>query len=479
MKKIFDGLPWQIFFAAFLTIFFLRNLLMPIVADDYSYAFIWDGDGRGNLLDGLDSSRLQRVENFGDIIQSQWSHYFTWGGRIIAHIFVQLFILVSDLLFDAANTFVLAALTLLLFKAGTGLPLRELNKTYLLFILAGLYFCTPTPAITMVWLTGACNYLWMSTLIILFLLPFALTYRQKSLVPSSQFLVPIMAILGLCAGWSIEPGAAVTLCLTTLFIVHFHREKNLQPWMKVGFVFLIIGAALLILSPGNVYRLELTNALEPDELIPPEMQWTPEMFAINFVIGFLPDLLSELILFVPIIFYFMGTQKSESVSRFILTFAGAAVLVLLVMMFSPEFPERAGFPSTIFLLIASLAALKEILPDAKNFCRRHVKGTTLAAGIFAAYWTLNILGCLYVEYDLHEQFAAREAYFAAHKDDDLIIVAPLKIPDWSENFLGSRTWDELSLELGGDFQPEVDGSRNVTFARYHGLKKIVVEEENP
>ena len=70
-----------------------------------------------------------------------------------------------------------------------------------------------------------------------------------------------MAVLGLCAGWSIEPGAVVTVLITLQFVIHFNREKNLQPWMKVGFVFLAIGAALLFLAPGNFHRLELTNAL--------------------------------------------------------------------------------------------------------------------------------------------------------------------------------------------------------------------------
>ena len=479
MKNFFDRLPWQTVFAVCLGLFFLRNVLMPTVADDYSYAFIWDGDGRGNLLDGLDGSRLQPIESFGDIIQSQWAHYLTWGGRTIAHIFVQLFVWENNLLFDAANTLVFAAMVLLLFKAGTGLPLRELNKTYLLFILAGLYFCMPTPVITTIWLTGACNYLWMSTLIILFLLPFVTAYRQQKLVPSPLSLVPIMAILGLCAGWSIEPGAAVAVSLTSLFVLDAWLKKNLRPWMKIGFAFLIVGAAILFLSPGNFQRLELTNALEPDELVPPDAQWTLQMFAVNFVAGFLPDFLRELILFVPIICYFERSQRSESASRFILMFAGAAVMVLSVMMFSPEFPERAGFPSTIFLLVASLAALKEILPDVKKFCRRHVKGATLAAGIIAAWWTLNLLGCFYVEFDLHRQFAARDAYIAAHKHDDLITVAPLKVPAWIGDILGSRTWDALTFKLGGEFDDVPDGDRNVTFARYHGLKKIVVADNSP
>ncbi|MBQ7453952.1 MAG: hypothetical protein IJS69_02725 [Selenomonadaceae bacterium] len=476
LKKFFDGLSWQIIFVVFLAILFLRSMLLPIIADDFSYAFIWDGDDRGNLLDGIDSSRLQPIESFSDILKSQWSHYFTWGGRSIAHIFVQLFVWENKYLFDVANTLVFAALVLLLFKVGTGLSLREMNKSYLLFILFGMYFCTPNPIITMVWLTGACNYLWMSTLIILFLLPYVTAYRKEKLVPSPKPLVPIMALLGLLAGWSIEPGAAVAVSVTSLFVLQFYLQKNLQPWMKVGFAFLLIGAAILFLAPGNFHRLELTNMYEPDELIPPDEQWTLQMFLINLVVGFMPDFLHEVILFLPIIIYFMRGKISASTAKFILTFAGAAMLCLMLMMFSPEFPERAGFPSIIFLMIASLAALKEILPLVKNFCRR-IKFATLAATIFAAYWTINIAGCLYVEYDLHCQLQDRMAYVEKHKSDDLILVKPLKLPDWAEKFLGSRTWTQLAISLGGDFDETTDNNRSITFARYYGLKKIALEKE--
>ncbi|MBR1805341.1 MAG: hypothetical protein IJ774_03015, partial [Selenomonadaceae bacterium] len=259
MTKIFSRLPWQTVFVAALMIFFLRNLLVPIIADDYSYAFIWDGDGRGNLIDGLDPNRLQRVESFADILYSQWQHYFTWGGRTIAHIFVQFFVWQDKLLFDVVNTLVFGAFVLLLIKVGTGLNLRDMNKIYLLFTLAGIYFCTPSPLIDMVWLTGACNYLWMSTAILLFLLPYAQAYRSgKGQATGDKFKCVVMAILGLIAGWSIEPGAAVACLVTLMFVVHFRREKNLQPWMKVGFVFLVIGTAILLLAPGNVHRLELT-----------------------------------------------------------------------------------------------------------------------------------------------------------------------------------------------------------------------------
>ncbi len=470
MKKFFGQLSWQIIFAAFLGIFFLRNLLMPIIADDYAYAFIWDGDGLGNLLDGIDANRLERVESFSDILYSQWQHYFTWGGRTIAHIFVQFFVWQGKIFFDVANVLVFAALVLLIFKVGTGLTLREMNKTYMAFILAGIYFCAPSPIITTVWLTGACNYLWMCTLEILFLLPFTLKYWQ----PKKQFLIPTSSFLiALLAGWSIEPGAVATISVASLFVIYFWWKKNLESWMKVGLLFAVIGFAFLMLSPGNIHRLELTNLYEPDDIVPPDAQFTPQMFLTNFVIGFLPIFLREAILFLPIIIYFARGKISPVVARFILTFAGASILVLLVMMFSPEFPERAGFPSTIFLLIGSLASLKEILPSVENFFRRRLK----LVAVFAAIWSLSLLGCLGVEYNLHCQLQARDEFIAAHKNDDLITVKPLDIPDLSETFLGTRTWDDMTLWWGGDLEPDPKGDRDITFARYHGLKKIVVEEK--
>ena len=212
------NISWQIIFIVFLLIFFVRNLLMPTVADDFSYAFIWNGAIGGNLMvEGEQALQLQRVQSFSDILASQYSHYFTWGGRTIAHIFVQFFVWQGKLLFDVANVFVFAALVLLLFKLGTNLPLRKMNKSYLLLILAGLYFCTPSFAITTVWLTGRCNYLWMCTLIILFLFMFTRDSAPK----------PLMAVLGLIAGWSIEPGAAVSIFITFVWIVLAKRENKL------------------------------------------------------------------------------------------------------------------------------------------------------------------------------------------------------------------------------------------------------------
>ena len=72
---------------------------------------------------------------------------------------------------------------------------------------------------------------------------------------------------------------------------------------------------------------------------------------------------------------------------------------------------------------------------------------------------------------------ARYKIVAAHKNDDLIVVPPIDLPAWSEKFLGSRTWDRLTLLLGGDLKSYDSNNRNILFCRYHGLKKIVTTKQ--
>ena len=45
--------PWQVVLLLFVVPFLIRNLLLPMAGDDFSYAFIWNGDDLGNLMDDI------------------------------------------------------------------------------------------------------------------------------------------------------------------------------------------------------------------------------------------------------------------------------------------------------------------------------------------------------------------------------------------------------------------------------------------
>ena len=448
--------------------FFLTiNILLPFTADDISYAFIWDGEHGGNLMDGIGDR--QRVESFTDILISQWSHYFHWGGRTIAHIIVQFFSWVGKAYFDVLNVLVFCALVFLIFKIGTGLELREMNKKYLLFILAALYFLTPDFLITTVWMTGSINYLWMTTLEFLFILPFVMKYRDKNFWSHPpSWSVPLMAIIGLLAGWSIEPGASVTMFITFLCVIEFWREKTLQSWESIGFIFLTTGFLILILAPGNFERSTLT--------LGPDYDYSFDSFVFRFKSAFVPIIIRESILFLPIIYYFVTDKKNSDATKFIVTFLAASILALCTMMFVPLFPQRAGFPSTVFLIPASLAALKEILPSLEIFFDRHLKFfNTVTAGL-AIFCIFHISACTYVYYNMHLQLAERWKIINANRDAEELVVPHLVLPSWSETVVGQRTWTRYALIGGADLYSFVEGNKNIMFAQYYGLKKIRIDE---
>lgn len=340
------------------------------------------------------------------------------------------------------NILILCAFIFLIFKIATGLTLREMNKKYLLFIL-----------------------------------PFALKYRDKNFWKNPPvWSVPAMAILGLLAGWSIEPGASVTLLVTFFAIVKFWREKNLQSWMTISFAFLFVGFLFLILAPGNIAREEYMQLYDPDPIISYDLLYTSTMFYVNIFYTLLPVLVRESPLFLPLIIYFAGYKKNFESTKFILTFLAASFAIMLVMIFLPFFPQRATFPANIFLLISFLVAFKEILPELTKFVNRRKNIFIKAGKVFAAFCAVHMAACLYVYFAMYAQLENRWEIIAANSNADEIVVPYLKIPRWSEPVIWQRTWTQFDIDWGADLEPYETGNRNIMFAQYYGLKKIKAEQ---
>ena len=151
--------PWLVVLLLFVVPFLIRNLLLPMVGDDFSYAFIWKGDDLGNLMD--DIGPRERIHSFYDILISQWSHYFTWGGRTPSMIFIQLFAWLGKIWFDLANTFVFALLMIVLYWLSNGETFSPAcHKGIFLWVILGMIYGIIDFISTMLWMTGACVYLW-------------------------------------------------------------------------------------------------------------------------------------------------------------------------------------------------------------------------------------------------------------------------------------------------------------------------------
>ena len=457
-----EQLPTWGLVLAMVGFFFARNWLAPLIADDYSYAFIWDGADGGNISDNI--GQRHRVQSIGDIVLSQYEHYFTWGGRTFAHTLVQIFVLLGKNIFDIANTVCLAALIWLIYWLGT--QEKKLNKNYILGIFFGLWFCAPFLWGTTFWLTGACNYLWMSMFQCLFLVPYARSYLRCGESDGVWPLFPLL-VLGLLTGWSNEGGGAATLLLLIFFSASLWRQRRLSKSLAMGLAAFTLGYAFLLLAPGNIARLMQTE---------PNFHYTMGTLAHNMEEGFWPVLRGELLLMAPLIVYFgqHRGQKFSARDAYITAFAIASISVLIVMMLAPQFPERAGYASTIFLLVANVAAWRDMWPStSKTFKQVIMFVCPVALGCLL----LSMAASLYVDISIHRQIERRFDLVYEQRAQAYITVPQLHESHRLKHFLKARVIDYYFL-YWCEMKNDIHNNRNILFSQYYGLPPIIAIANN-
>lgn len=426
-------------------IFFVRNSLLPLAADDYSYAFIWDGDGIGNILAGVPDT-IERVDSISDLIASQWSHYMTWGGRTPAHTLIQIFVWVGKWLFDVLNTLMFAALIILTARlADVRLTLRTL-----LWITLGLWIAVPEWISTMEWLTGACNYLWMGVLQLWFLI----LIKNEGALSITHYAFLITNCL--LAGWSNEAGGLATMFVAVCLII---GRKKIRRHELLGLLSFAMGYALLMMAPGNLNRLRLT---EPDFEISTAL-------LIDHLSPFVDVIANEILLLIPIAICLIKGRSDGSMKIFLT----AGLLVPTVMMFSPAFPLRSCFMSAVFLLIASTAAVERLGLESLELKKYYAPLT-----VIGLMWVLSVAGSLYSDVSMWRQTERRLELIGELRAEPLIKVPPLNPTRRLEKFLGLRIFGSAALSIGGELSDNPKEGHNVTFAKYHGIKAIAVERHD-
>ena len=460
---------------SFGALMYVKSRIIPKYADDYPYSFKWD-ERYGNLTEG--DQKYERVRNVKDLVQSQIAHYKTWDGRALADFVVQLFLMSDDKKpFDIANTLVILAQLLVCGAMGKGTVkgLKDMSAGDTLFLTAGFWSCAPALIATCFWLTGSITYLWTGLAETLYALPYALHYHN----PGFSIPAPLAAVMGLAAGWSVETGAGAALMSTGLELLRSIRRKETAPWMFAGVLGTFAGMVLLLAAPGNRLKFTLEREMSdtlPESMderlpgyVPPEYNYTPTMFRLWLVEGFLPTILRELPLQIPVFLYCLRKEcHSRETTDYILGLEATALAVPSVLMLSPEYPRRAPYHSVLYLLPASLKAWDAI--GAPPF--REWSGTARKAGLAAAGALLiNIVSSLVVDADLHCQIRDQVETILRNRDKESVLFDDVGLSSFYSFLAGDRsvTWDvTMGLALANQEDPY-----NRAAAAYYGAGKII------
>ena len=295
----------------------------------------------------------------------------------------------------------------------------------------------------------------MTTLQLIFLLPFVEILRGEKINFALKFFLPFFGII---AGWGTEAGSAATIFLTAIFIILACRKNFFQSWMAVSFVTLLTGFAANIFAPGNVEQLNFIRSVNPAAF-----NFTIERFIHHFCHGFLPLIAINLFALLPMLIYFFR-NKFQFSDILMIAFATAGFIIPLAMMLSPKFELRVTIVSMIFILPAATMAIEKL----KNFPASVKKFLPTVSVIICLIFATSGIFEFYV---LDSELKKQEEYILQNREQEVIKISTLKpVPEIISKINGRS--NSLIEHFGGAVA-DSNAYLNVLIAKYHGANKII------
>jgi len=411
--------------------FLLLNCFTPMITDDYTYSFVY--------------GTSTRIASMKDVIISLTQHYNNWAGRSVIFFFLQTFLLIGKPVYNVVTSIFFVLLVILIYKMA--FADKKINAGLLIMISMVLWFLIPEYGETMLWMTGACNYLWVTVVVLTFSLPYRYLLSGRDVLQHKVAWIPWF-FFGMIAGWCNETISGGCVLFIIFVVILLKIEKECIPkWVYAGFFGTIIGLFIQICAPGNAIRTAAMGGNAYD-LITLEARFTNAVDLIyhnSIVIYVIFAVLYSL-------FVFVKLSRREIVLPLVFIFVSMACH--FVMIFSPYFPERAMYSGIIFALIACVALLQPFIEKMEMNKVRALSVGILIIFAFQYYLTLSDTMHVYVENSRRETFIQQE-----YEEGNRNVVVDEIVKKTDRN-----AWE--------DMKKEPDNWPNKDIATYYGLDTI-------
>lgn len=291
---------------------------------------------------------------FAHIFINEYERYMTWNGRSVLQCLMTMACLIPKSAFNILNSIFFVMLSLLIYW---NINSRKKYDTFLyVLIQLFLWIFSVDFSQTILWLSGACNYLWGMTIILGFVTVYRWLLTKKGEVTHKKLMIAVMFILGILAGWGNEntSGGAILIVLL-LSAVYFYENRKIENWMISGIVGMGTGFLFLLLAPGNKIRGDILKASEPYSGISALVSRGLKIFkAVD------KHLLVFILIIVLLGTYFYYKKYKLEEFKEVAIFAFASLATAGVLIFTPEPMARAYFGSNIYMMIAALQMIQKI-----------------------------------------------------------------------------------------------------------------------
>ena len=386
------------------------NTFTPLLADDYFAAFIWP---KGVRINGLVPENAIRIAGLSDIFESVTNYFLTWGGRVPGSVFRQFFIWQGKGYFNFVNALIMTVLIAEIYwLSHEGKVTFSFNPSYIVWIFFSLWSFNARFIDTCLWVAGSCDYLWMTVIILAFLIPYARNcFDESDFRYNKTIFVVIMFFLGLVAGCTHETTNCWLVVVLVYWLYASRKRADLQFWQISGFIGFCLGYAALIFAPGNYSRLQLQQ--HTDSLFMSVALLNSKFVELAIVLFF------HLAIWYFIISFFIKFRRRKDLFRckeaeqylntaklFIFIACGSG----LIMFFIPSNGLRTAFLNLVYLTVASAFLFRLLEKCEITFFDK-------ASKIF-----LSFIGCAY-----------------------LIITMSVSL---CGNFINYQYWNETVINLG-------------------------------
>ena len=412
-------------------VMFVLNMITPLIMDDFNYTYGLDG----------------KINSLKDILEYQKWFYFNWGGRNIAHIFAQFFLMNNKIMFNVLNAGMFTLMIYLIYEI-----IREGKKhhpLYLILIFFFLWFFTPAFGQAFLWLTGSCNYLWTTTIMLIFLNIFIrITEKEKEY---NTVKVILFGVLGILAGWTNEnTGASLVFMLLAYVFIKILKKEKLTRIQIAGIVGVLIGFIIMIVAPENYIR---GNGFHDDTFI--LLKWLKRALSITqTATNFLGIPIIIFIVLITIYFY-----KKQKINQKIYFFFIGLIISIYSMVVSPQFPERSWTIMIIYMIILCGILFNNIKIKEKLKKFIIIDAVIIISFLFVGSYILTFKD----SYHFYNNWQNRIETIKKGKKEG--------IKEFEFEPMYTRCKQSASYGLG-DLYPSKKDPNNKTYARYFGIKSI-------
>ncbi|EJF33342.1 hypothetical protein JC2156_07040 [Weissella koreensis KCTC 3621] len=435
------------------------NNFSGYTGDDFLYHFIYRG--------AWPTAELSEYHHLFDYISAVITHMTIWNGRMTSIIFEILAMQVPKAVFNIINSliYVIVGVLLNVLISGRRVLFRplQLGATFLM-----MWFFLPGLGTTVLWVSGAANYLWATVIVLLFFMP----YRFNVKVMRFTKLAGIgLVILGVLTGFTNEVAGSTAILVTLLLTIYNFktaRESDAGIFTQIGGVIAVFIAFLmqLNLSSGSS---ETSNYGEKVSLL---------VHIQNLITGTMQNSgwLLLIILALLIVLCFSrksldSTSQDLTIKGLIFLFSGFAGIGALII--SPITPNRMWFASNILFIIALL-----FFVEAWQELRLWSKWTYLPIILFIAW--MIFAGVASYTFNLKD---VQNSYKRFYTDEIISKEAKAagkhesRVPGMETTTNPYNPYDGTPYITASD-HPENQWS-NTWFAQYYGLTKTYLDNSVP